>query len=302
MRRQFRPFAWHEKKPHWEEVTEQGKAEVCTCVCVCGRAEGSAVGAGYESGILVFKLSGVGQFQVMTRRRVRPQEWAAEKTDGRSLEWRSFGGREWTLSMGHSRHPTRAEENHHTKVRCLGPHGGGGEWLDDDISLIHLHSFIQEILTVDLLCLHRQPGRQGSFPDLLHHLQGPRVSAFPVPSWEGERALACWSFRHRGQGLKFRRPMKLKRKTTLFLLIPNWKRTVISIMNRQETILIMISLGELTNDDKFYVLCSVTSVASNSFYPMDYSPPISSVHGVFLGRILTWVAMPSSRASFQSRD
>ena len=96
--------------------------------------------------------------------------------------------------------------------------------------------------------------------------------------------------------------MKLKRKPTLFLLIPNWKRTVISIMNRQETILIMISLGELTNDDKFYVLCSVTSVVSNSFYPMDYSPPISSVHGVFLGRILTWVAMPSSRASFQSRD
>ena len=62
MRRQFRPFTWYEKKPHLEEVTKQGKAEVCpcVCVCVCGRAEGSAVGAGYESGILVFKLSGVG--------------------------------------------------------------------------------------------------------------------------------------------------------------------------------------------------------------------------------------------------
>lgn len=134
----------------------------------------------------------------MTRRRVRLQEWAAERTDGRSLEWRSFGGRGWTLSMGHSSHPTRAEENHHTKVRCLGPHGGAGEGLDNDISLIHLHAFIQEILTVNLLCLHRQPGRQGSFPDLLHHLQGPRVSAFPIPSWEEERALPCWSFRHRG--------------------------------------------------------------------------------------------------------
>ena len=74
----------------------------------------------------------------------------------------------------------------------------GGEGLDEDISLIHLHSFIQEILTVDLLCLHRQPGRQGSFPDLLHHLQGPRVSAFPIPSWEEERALPCWSFHRRG--------------------------------------------------------------------------------------------------------
>lgn len=35
MRKQFRPFAWHEKKPHWEEVTKQGKAEVCACVSVC---------------------------------------------------------------------------------------------------------------------------------------------------------------------------------------------------------------------------------------------------------------------------
>ena len=54
--------------------------------------------------------------------------------------------------------------------------------------------------------------------------------------------------------------MKLKGKTTLFLLIPNWKRTVISIVNRQETTLIKISLGELTNDDKFYVLSRFSHV------------------------------------------
>ena len=120
---------------------------MCVCVCVCGHAEGSAVGAGYESGILVFKLSKVGQFQVMTRRRVRPQEWAAEKTNGRSLEWRSLEAGDGHCPWGQSSHPTRAGENHCTKVRCLGPHGGGGEGLDDDISLIHLHLFIQEILS-----------------------------------------------------------------------------------------------------------------------------------------------------------
>ena len=31
--------------------------------------------------------------------------------------------------------------------------------------------------------------------------------------------------------------------------------------------------------------------------PMDYSPPLSSVHGVLQARILVWVAMPSSRGS-----
>ena len=32
--------------------------------------------------------------------------------------------------------------------------------------------------------------------------------------------------------------------------------------------------------------------------PMDYSLPGSSVHGIFLARILKWVAMPSSRGIF----
>ena len=35
---------------------------------------------------------------------------------------------------------------------------------------------------------------------------------------------------------------------------------------------------------------------------MDCSPPGSSVHGIFLGRILEWVAMPSSKESSQPRD
>ena len=37
-------------------------------------------------------------------------------------------------------------------------------------------------------------------------------------------------------------------------------------------------------------------------YPMDYSSPGSSVHGIFLARILEWVAISSSRGSSQPRD
>ena len=35
---------------------------------------------------------------------------------------------------------------------------------------------------------------------------------------------------------------------------------------------------------------------------MDCSPPGSFVHGILQGRILEWVAMPSSRGSSQPRD
>ena len=31
--------------------------------------------------------------------------------------------------------------------------------------------------------------------------------------------------------------------------------------------------------------------------PMDYSPPVSSVHGILQARLLEWVPMPSSRGS-----
>ena len=43
-------------------------------------------------------------------------------------------------------------------------------------------------------------------------------------------------------------------------------------------------------------------VMSDSFRPMDCSWPGSSVHGILQARILMWVAMPSSRGSFQLRD
>ena len=37
-------------------------------------------------------------------------------------------------------------------------------------------------------------------------------------------------------------------------------------------------------------------------YPMDYSPPGSSLHGILQARILEWVAIPFSRGSSQTRD
>ena len=44
------------------------------------------------------------------------------------------------------------------------------------------------------------------------------------------------------------------------------------------------------------------SVLSDSLWPMDCSPPGSSVHGVLLARILEWIAIPSSRGSSPPRD
>ena len=36
--------------------------------------------------------------------------------------------------------------------------------------------------------------------------------------------------------------------------------------------------------------------------PMDYTPPCSSVQGIFQARILEWVAIPSLRGSSQAKD
>ena len=49
-------------------------------------------------------------------------------------------------------------------------------------------------------------------------------------------------------------------------------------------------------------VCSGTQSYPSLCDPMDCSPPGSSVHGILQARILEWVAMPSSRVSFQPRD
>ena len=53
-----------------------------------------------------------------------------------------------------------------------------------------------------------------------------------------------------------------------------------------------------------YILVCVQSYFSHEWLcdPMDCSLPGSSVHGILQARILEWVAMPSSRGSFQTRD
>ena len=47
---------------------------------------------------------------------------------------------------------------------------------------------------------------------------------------------------------------------------------------------------------------AVTSAMSSSLRPHDCSPPGSSVHGIFHGRLLEWVAMPFSRGSSRPRS
>ena len=53
------------------------------------------------------------------------------------------------------------------------------------------------------------------------------------------------------------------------------------------------------------ILCLVRLVTQSCLTlcnPVDCSPPGSSVHGILQARILEWVAMPSSRGSFQPRS
>ena len=52
----------------------------------------------------------------------------------------------------------------------------------------------------------------------------------------------------------------------------------------------------------FYVLCLGAQLCATLGDPTDCSPLGSSVHGILQAGILEWVAMPSSRGSFQPRD
>ena len=52
----------------------------------------------------------------------------------------------------------------------------------------------------------------------------------------------------------------------------------------------------------YICVCVRCSVVSNSLWPMDCSPPGSSVHGIPQATILEWVALPFSRAAFRPRD
>ena len=60
-------------------------------------------------------------------------------------------------------------------------------------------------------------------------------------------------------------------------------------------------LGRYTYSDHV-CMCSVTQFYPTLYHPMDYSLPDSSVRGILQARILEWVAVSSSRWSFQPRD
>ena len=49
-------------------------------------------------------------------------------------------------------------------------------------------------------------------------------------------------------------------------------------------------------------VCSVAQSRPTLCDPVDCSPLVSSVHGIFLARILEWVAMSSSRGTFLTQE
>ena len=51
-----------------------------------------------------------------------------------------------------------------------------------------------------------------------------------------------------------------------------------------------------------YIMFLVTQLCPTLCKPMDYSPPGSSVHGIFQARILEWVAIFSFKGSSWTRD
>ena len=49
-------------------------------------------------------------------------------------------------------------------------------------------------------------------------------------------------------------------------------------------------------------VCLVAQLCPTLCEPLDYTLPVSSVHGIFQTRILKWVAISFSRGSSQPRD
>ena len=83
----------------------------------------------------------------------------------------------------------------------------------------------------------------------------------------------------------------------------------IKIQIRNSLILIQMTPG-ISLDIYFSMLPSkhiqseseVVQLCPTLCNPMDYSPPGSSVHGIFQARVLEWVAISFSRGSFRPRD
>ena len=61
-------------------------------------------------------------------------------------------------------------------------------------------------------------------------------------------------------------------------------------------------MKDYSEDIMIYVLCSVTQSCPALCDPMDYSPPGSSVLGIFQTRVLERVVISSSRGSSRPKD
>ena len=64
----------------------------------------------------------------------------------------------------------------------------------------------------------------------------------------------------------------------------------------------MVSESDMTEHTHWYILSEVAQSCLTLCYPVDCSPPGSSVHGILQARILEWVAIPFSSGSSQPRD
>ena len=73
-----------------------------------------------------------------------------------------------------------------------------------------------------------------------------------------------------------------------FMMLQKWKA-----FTRNQTLNFYLFLG---------CVCVSRSVMSDSFHPVDCSPPGSSVHGILQARILEWVAVSFSRGSSWLRE
>ena len=60
--------------------------------------------------------------------------------------------------------------------------------------------------------------------------------------------------------------------------------------------------GVQRTSSKILVKLLVVQLCPTLFNLMDYSPPGSSVHGIFQARILEWLAISFSKESSQPRD
>ena len=83
------------------------------------------------------------------------------------------------------------------------------------------------------------------------------------------------------------------------LTLPEAQRRTVKLRNRY-----VVSRRIGTRNPCLLISCFMLSCSavSDSLHPMNYSPPGSSVHGIFQAGILDWLAIPFSRGSSQPRD